>query len=620
MFLHAWIRPPRHLLALFLLVTLAPAALLLVFGWRLLQQDRELQLRQVTQHREQLADLAVVSLQQSLAALTLRLDDPDSIPAAPDSTVVVVTPEATRGKLLFYPFTTTGKEASTALFADGEEMEIRDHDPTRAAAWFANLARSADPAVRAGALIRQARALRSAGEAQKALSVLARAAEIQGVAITGIPSDLFARWMECEVLEAAQRTSELKEKAAVLHADLLSRKWHLDRAAFELHESDAAKWMGGAPDTFAASDVALASAVEWLWAKWSAAPGDARSARETVLLENHQMTLLWKGDRSRLTALIAGPDYAREQWLSKLPGITLQDPAQGQVRRSAAETGLPWTVTVASSRDEAELAGSRERLWLAGLVLLALLVVAGTYLIARAATRELAVARLQSDFVAAVSHEFRTPLTSLRQLTEVLRDGRVQSDDRRQTYYDAMVRQTERLHQLVESLLDFGRMEAGRSPYRMQPLDACAWVSSVVEQFSRENAGRGYQVDLDITGTAATIAADAPALTNALWNLLENAVKYSPECRTVWVSAERDQQRLLVRVRDRGLGIPPEEQKEIFRKFVRGSGAKVLGIQGTGIGLAMVEHIVKAHGGEVRVESEPGAGSTFTMLLPCHES
>jgi len=110
MFLRAWIRPPRHLLALFLLVTLAPAALLLVFGWRLLQQDRELQLRQVTQHREQLADLAVVSLQQSLAALTLRLDDPDSIPAAPDSTVVVVTPEATRGKLLFYPFTTTGKE------------------------------------------------------------------------------------------------------------------------------------------------------------------------------------------------------------------------------------------------------------------------------------------------------------------------------------------------------------------------------------------------------------------------------------------------------------------------------------------------------------------------------
>jgi signal transduction histidine kinase len=336
-----------------------------------------------------------------------------------------------------------------------------------------------------------------------------------------------------------------------------------------------------------------------------------------VLLENRQMTLLWKGDRSRLTAMIAGPDYAQKQWLSKLPGIHFEDSA-GQVHRVAAESGLPWAVTVESSGDETNQ--THQSLWLAGLVLLAMLLVAGTYLIARAATRELAVARLQSDFVGAVSHEFRTPLTSLRQLTEVLRDGRVASDDRRQTYYDAMVRQTERLHQLVESLLDFGRMEAGRSPYRLEPLDACAWVSSVVDQFSRENAGRGYQVDLDIKGTAATIAADAPALTNALWNLLENAVKYSPECRTVWVSAEREQHRLVVRVRDRGLGIPPEEQKEIFRKFVRGSGAKVLGIQGTGIGLAMVDHIVKAHGGEVLVESEPGAGSTFTMLLPCHES
>src|SRR6185369_10012775 len=132
--------------------------------------------------------------------------------------------------------------------------------------------------------------------------------------------------------------------------------------------------------------------------------------------------------------------------------------------------------------------------------LLAALVIAGSYVIARAVSRELAVARLQSDFVSAVSHEFRTPLTSMRQLTEILNDGRITAEDRRRTYYEALARQTERLHRLVESLLDFGRMEAGTSPYRLEPLDACAFVRSVVEEFEAEAAGRGYHVELEVNG------------------------------------------------------------------------------------------------------------------------
>ena len=104
-----------------------------------------------------------------------------------------------------------------------------------------------------------------------------------------------------------------------------------------------------------------------------------------------------------------------------------------------------------------------------------------------------------------------------------------------------------------------------------------------------------------------------------MWNLLDNAVKYSVECRTVWVDLGRDQQRLAIRVRDRGLGIPASEQKKIFRKFVRGAVAKAENIKGTGIGLAMVQHIVKAHGGEIRLASTPGQGSTFTLLLPIEE-
>ena len=97
---------------------------------------------------------------------------------------------------------------------------------------------------------------------------------------------------------------------------------------------------------------------------------------------------------------------------------------------------------------------------------------------------------------------------------------------------------------------------------------------------------------------------------------MDNAVKYSPNCRTVWVSVHRRESRLLVRVRDEGIGIPSGEQRAIFDKFVRGSAAKSAGFIGTGIGLSMVRHIIRAHGGDVQVTSEPGAGSTFTMDLP----
>lgn len=263
---------------------------------------------------------------------------------------------------------------------------------------------------------------------------------------------------------------------------------------------------------------------------------------------------------------------------------------------------------------------NRQRLWITGLGLLALLAIAARYFIASAIARELAVAQMQSDFVASVSHEFRTPLTSLSQLTEILLEGRVSGEERRETYYQAMARQTERLRRLVESLLDFGRMEAGVSPYKMELIDACTLIRSVVGQFQQEAARIGYHVELELDGFAASITGDRDALTNAVWNLLDNAVKYSPHCRTVWVGVDFGPRYLGIRVRDRGLGIPSGEQRDVFRKFIRGSGAKLECIPGTGIGLAMVRHIVEAHRGEIQLQSTPGEGSTFTVLLPMEES
>jgi signal transduction histidine kinase len=231
--------------------------------------------------------------------------------------------------------------------------------------------------------------------------------------------------------------------------------------------------------------------------------------------------------------------------------------------------------------------------------------------------RELAVARLQTDFVSAVSHEFRTPLTSLRHVTELLEENDDVPRERRKAFYEALGRNTERLHRLVESLLDFARMESGRRAYDLRPVDAGALTSEVVAAFQKEVAPRGFTIDLEIERTAnVQTRADASSLTNALWNLLDNAVKYSPDRRLIRVSVHRHLAGVAMSVRDEGLGIPAHERKDIFFRFVRGEKASRLGIKGTGLGLAMVSHIVHAHGGTIELESEEGVGSTFTIALP----
>jgi signal transduction histidine kinase len=645
MSLRAWFHPPRHWVGLFLLITLAPSTLLIWFGWRSLQQDRALALQRVQERRDQAADLIVAGLEQSLAAAEQALRDPAAMQAlaVPEGAVaVVLTPDHIeafpKNRLLYYPITLASHEAPARLFAEAEDLEFRRADYRGAAAVLQNLAQSADAATRAAALIRLARNLRKSGHVTAALDAYAHAVGVRDASVSGVPAGLLARWARCDLLAQEHRTVELHDEAAALNSDLLHARWQISRTAYEFHMEEVRRWLGDASAAKPpAQALALSGVVERLWNQWQSG-GARNSSREAIAVNGHLTTILSTGDRSRLSALIAAPEYAERQWMRKLGPlldrrhvrVALRDrtarSAANESRRAAGETGLPWNIAAESTgiEDELERVDSRRRLWLTGLALLAALVIGGSYLIARAVAREMAVARLQSDFVSAVSHEFRTPLTSLRQLTEILNDGRISDESRRRTYYEALARQTERLHRLVESLLDFGRMEARTSPYRLEPLDACAFVRSVVEEFEAEATGRGYHVELDVNGARGMIAGDRAALGNALWNLLDNAVKYSLQCRTVWVDVEHKDGRLAIRVRDRGLGIPFGEQKEIFRKFVRGATAKAENIKGTGIGLAMVHHIMKAHGGEVCLSSQPGAGSTFTLLLPieetCHES
>ncbi len=661
MSLSRWFRPPRYLLTLFLGIMLVLAATLGWLGWRLLEQDRALENQRTQERLDNAADLIGASLLRKLSdsegQLTglLALSDAElsagasglTGQAAGTALIIVFRSQAVDAyppaSLAYYPYLPSAKEPPASVFAAGEALEFQQKDPRGAIAAFRELSRSKDPAIRAGALLRIGRNLRKVQQPKAALDVYDELEQLGVTPIGGLPAELLARHARCVLLDELKRTTQVREEAGELYADLHNARWHIARGAYRFYAQEARRWYS--PDaelqTRERDALATAAAVELLWEEWQRIHlGEGLSgSRRSLWIFDRPRLLVWQTTSDRLIALVAGPGYVEKQWLSALQPLmdrqrvqlALTD-AEGhsvftqfsatpsrQAVRSAAETKLPWTLHVASGDSKSELTqqGNRRRMLLLAFTLVATFVLVGSYFIARAVTRELEVARLQSDFVSAVSHEFRTPLASLRQLSELLTDGRVPSEKRRQEYYEALRRESERLYRLVESLLDFGRMEADARQYRFELLETESFFRGVMEEFAQEARERGYHVDIAHQGHLPRMQADREALARALWNLLDNAVKYSPQNKTVWAKATCENGQIAISVSDKGLGIAPHEQKQIFKKFVRSASADIAGAKGTGLGLTMVQHIVAAHGGQVHVDSEPGVGSTFTILLPC---
>ena len=660
MSLRLWFRSPRYLLTLFLSIMLVLAASFGWLSWRLLRQDRALESQRSQERLDNAADLIAASLLHkfsesrdqfnSLLALSDSDLDARAVELAGQSggsaLIVVFRPQAVdaypRAGLLYYPFLATTQVPPAIMFEAGEVAEFQQKDLVKAIAVFRELSHSSEPAIRAGALLRLGRNLRKAQQSREALDIYDQLDHLAATSVGGLPAELLARHARCTLLDELKRTKELKREAGLLYADLHNGRWKLARGAYRFYAQETSRWYTPAPELQAHQQdtVSTATAVELLWEAWQRIRRgeDTAAGHRSVWILGHPVLLVWQTNSDRLVALVAGEPYLQQQWLSVLRPLmdrqsvrlALTD-AEGhpvlpqfsgtsaqQATRSSAETQLPWTLRVVSRDPLAELTQERNRrhLLLLAFISLFAFVSVGSYFIARAVTRELEVARLQSDFVSAVSHEFRTPLASLCQLSEMLTDGRVPNEMRRREYYEGLRRASERLNRLVESLLDFGRMQAGAQPYRFELLETESFFKGVVEDFAQEALERGYQVDIAHQPHLPPVHADREALARALWNLLDNAVKYSPQNKTVWARATTENGRVAISVSDKGLGIASDEQRRIFKKFVRAASADAAGARGTGLGLTMVEHIVAAHGGQVRVDSEVGIGSTFTILLP----
>lgn len=250
------------------------------------------------------------------------------------------------------------------------------------------------------------------------------------------------------------------------------------------------------------------------------------------------------------------------------------------------------------------------------MLVLAGVMAVGIFFVAGAAAREVRVAELKSNFVAAVSHDLKTPLALIQLFAETLELGRVRHPDRAQEYYRIINGEARKLTRLIDNILDFSRMEAGLRPYRMAPVSLGEIAARVLAAMDSQFAQGGFRVHLRIEPGLPRVMADAAAVQQALENLLANAMKYSGDARDIVVRAWRAGAHVAVSVTDAGIGISRREQTRIFRKFYRVERELGGGPQGCGLGLAIVDHTMRGHGGWVGVESEPGRGSTFTLYFP----
>ena len=259
---------------------------------------------------------------------------------------------------------------------------------------------------------------------------------------------------------------------------------------------------------------------------------------------------------------------------------------------------------------------SRQGLYFYMFLLITGILVFGLILTIRAVSRELELARMKSDFVSTISHEFKSPLTSIRQLAEMLHAGRVPSEERRRQYYDVLLEQSERLSLLTENILNLARIEEGRKEFVFERTDLSPFLRQIVSSIQDRVRHEGFSIELDIKNDLPMIMVDRVALAQAVTNLIDNAAKYSGESKRVIVGASSEGASLHIAVKDFGIGIRREDLDKVFERFFRGGDELTRTVKGSGLGLTLVKEIVEAHHGKVYADSEPGKGSTFVIKLP----
>jgi signal transduction histidine kinase len=248
--------------------------------------------------------------------------------------------------------------------------------------------------------------------------------------------------------------------------------------------------------------------------------------------------------------------------------------------------------------------------------ILSLMIIGGLLLTKRIVGKEMALARLKSDFVSNVSHELRTPLALIRLYAETLELGRISTSEKQHQYYKIIRKESERLTSLINNILDFSRIEAGHKEYEFRETDIAELVHNTLESYRYQIEQQGFTLETSIDPEIPALRVDREAIARALVNLINNALKYSNDDKYLQVKLYRENGSVKLEVADHGIGIARRDQVKIFEKFYRAGDPLVHNTKGSGLGLSLVMHITKAHGGNIAVESTPGRGSKFVLSLP----
>lgn len=349
--------------------------------------------------------------------------------------------------------------------------------------------------------------------------------------------------------------------------------------------------------------------------------GEVNAASISVDGVSDQLLFAWRDQGALLAGVAVDEGWVRE---TLAPQIAAQIASGLEVRVSApAQPPSPfrpgtaaWQVSIVADavapwrgRDVAALAG--------GAVMLVGILALSVVLLARDVTRETDLNRMRADLVSGISHELKSPLSVIRVYAEtidVLPEGEV--EDRRR-FTAAIVQETERLDRLVQDVVEFSKIQQGRRPYRLAAAPLAETVRRAAERFEQYASLHGFTLRADVPPGTPDVDFDERAVEQAILNLLDNAAKYAGDSKRIDLRVWTGEEEVLVAVRDRGIGIPHEEQARIFERFHRGAHGDR---GGYGLGLYLVRHIMDAHGGRVEVSSLPGEGSEFTLHFPISEA
>jgi signal transduction histidine kinase len=301
-----------------------------------------------------------------------------------------------------------------------------------------------------------------------------------------------------------------------------------------------------------------------------------------------------------------------------VPSILPSSDAPAGDAPRAAIGGLPGWVATATISDRAvrERAAKSERIYWYIIGFSIAGIIAGGLFTARVVMREVRLAKLKSGFVSNVSHGLKTPLTSIRMFSEMLRSGQVSDEEERKECLDVILQETTRLGQLIQQVLDFGRLEARQRAFAWITGSLAPLVQREAERFRRAT-GLGDRFEAHVAVNLPAVTFDPDAFREVVSNLLSNAYKYSPPAdRRIELTLGPQGGRVVLAVEDNGPGIPPRERRRIFDKFYRANDLLTREVEGTGLGLSIVRNIVRAHGGRIEVGDAEIGGSRFAVVLP----